>query len=148
MAKPATTSRILIDNEAEHAELMALLADLRRTLQKRSQRVEEIVVGLRGLQQELEDHFVQEEIGGFFREAVERQPWLHERVQKLREDHEAMRGEIAGLVSCSEESRPALLWWSEVEHRFDELTRHLHHHERLEVALLQEAWTDDMGTKD
>lgn len=148
MTKATSTSRILIDNETEHAELMTLLAELQQTLHSRHVRVEDIAKLLGVLRTDLEAHFAQEEVGGFFREAVERQPWLFERIEKLRLDHHWMREAAAALVDAAEHPQPALAWWPDVERRFQELAERLKRHERLEIDLLQEAWTDDMGTKD
>ena len=132
----------------EHHELGVALHDTEAAFEARPRDIAAIQIAVEHLFQLLESHFTHEEEGGFLHEAIERAPRVSRRASELLEQHAALRSAIASLreqvSSADAESRT----WDKSHGMFIALMADLGKHESGENALLQEAYTEDIGTKD
>ena len=100
------------------------------------------------VQAELEEHFAQEEAGGFFAEIRELSPQFEDRILHLLREHREMRVIFRSLVmtcrwACGESGARSgwLAEFADFHRRFDE-------HEHAENDLLYEALQRDFGAAD
>jgi hypothetical protein len=101
---------------------------------------------LNQLGDQLIGHFALEESGGYFTEAVLHAPHLAARSQRLMGQHGKLASSARELVAPAGKGADA--WWEETRHRFAGFYRELLLHEQSEDSLLQEAYVDDLGSKD
>ena len=143
------TTRSLVDAvQADHHELATLLAAIRREFASdaRSKRhLEKLVTQLAEL---CEAHFQREEEGGYMHEAVQHAPQLAARAKALGEQHESLQEAIEKLRILIHSGVESAAWWVRVQNDFSAFAKTITHHESDENALLQEAFTQDVGTKD
>jgi hypothetical protein len=97
----------------------------------------------------LREHFYHEEAGGFMKPVLDQSPTFRAKVQKLEQEHLALRKECeqieAALLHDDEVSRDQAF---EIIGRIESLITRLHAHERAENNLMQDAFFEDIGTKD
>jgi hypothetical protein len=133
---------VLDDDKA----LKLLLAKIDETLGQRNATVAEATRLLRQLGDQLIGDFALEESGGYFTEAMLHAPHLEARSQTLMNQHGKLSAVARELVPPVGKGADA--WWEETRHRFAALQQELLLHERSEDSLLQEAYVDDLGSKD
>ncbi len=134
---------------AEHQELRLLLAKIDEALAQRTATYDAVVEMLGLLGDRLVKHFAMEEHGGYFAEALSHAPQLISKANRLLEQHPAMRAKTQGLVVKIEPCQTAGEdWWNQTAERFRAFREELLKHESRENALLQEAYTRDLGAKD
>ncbi len=132
----------------EHEELRQLLGNVRQTLAKRLATVVNVADQIGKLCEEVETHFTQEEIDGFFDQVVEHAPRLSHDTDQLRTEHVRLREVIRDLSHCASEGDGSADWWERIEAQFHEFSKQLMRHETKENELLQSAYTDDIGLAD
>jgi hypothetical protein len=130
----------------DHKALKALLAKIDETLGQRKGTVAEATRLLNQLGDQLIGHFALEESGGYFTEAVLHAPHLAARSQLLMDQHGRLSAAARELVASTDKG--AGVWWEETGNRFAGFQQELLLHERSEDSLLQEAYVDDLGSKD
>ncbi len=133
---------------AEHRELRALLVRIEKALQERSASIAEVGDMIGQLADRLIRHFTNEEEGGYFAEALLQAPQLVARANALIAQHPKMCTKARQLVIDLSTAEKAERWWDDTAARFQEFKQELFKHEREEDRLLQEAYTDDLGSKD
>jgi hypothetical protein len=101
---------------------------------------------LNQLNDHLMSHFALEESGGYFTEAVLQAPHLAARSKTLMEQHDKLLRAARALIAPT--GKGADSWWEETCQRFAGFQQELLLHERSEDSLLQEAYVDDLGSKD
>jgi iron-sulfur cluster repair protein YtfE (RIC family) len=112
---------------------------------KDADRVAESLVSLAS---QLETHFEEEEVAGVFDDVVERAPRLSERVDQLKQQHNELRTALAAINQTAGSGDGTAQWWNDLSEAFHEFSTNLMHHEHSENELVQEAYTQDIGSKD
>lgn len=132
----------------EHEELRELLGKVRRVIAKRAESVAHVSDILASLVTHVETHFADEEVEGLFDELAEQAPRLTERTEQLRQEHVQLRAAIGKLAELAASGDTSSDWWQQLETAFHQFSTQLMHHETKENELLQEAYTEDIGSQD
>ncbi len=137
----------------EHRELIDLLGQIRHALDSAAKDpaakdAAEVKRLMGDLCDRVRSHFKHEEEGGYFHEALERAPRLTNLAEKLLEQH-ATLSEIAEKLCWHVKTEPSeAAWWKELGEMFDDFSKQLLKHKAQEDHLVQEAFTQDIGTAD
>lgn len=132
----------------EHEALHQSLRDLRWVLEDR-QSPEEAAQLLAEFSGHAQAHFVhEEESEGFFESVVDQAPRLKNRADALIHEHSVMSTELAELTRYAKDSIDSAEWWATLSDGFESFWQSFCRHERLENELVQEAFHDDIGSKD
>jgi len=132
----------------EHEELRALLGTVHRTLAEQKETVPHVSEMMASLCEHLETHFNEEEFDGFFDDVSQRAPRVTEITNELRDEHNSFRETIRGLAETAANGDASAEWWHRLEHDFHSFSTELMHHESKENELLQDVYTDDIGSAD
>jgi iron-sulfur cluster repair protein YtfE (RIC family) len=135
---------------AQHQELKALLARIDEALAAREATIPQVGELLAELGDRLVKHFATEEDGGYFAEALAHAPQLVSKANRLLAQHPMMQSRAEQIVAETESLPPggADAWWEETSRRFRAFRDELLRHETRENALLQEAYSRDIGSHD
>ena len=135
---------------AQHQELKALLARIDHALAERKATILEVGDLLAQLGDRLVKHFATEEEGGYFAEALAHAPQLISKANQLLAQHPKMRTQAQQIVVELQDpdAGGADAWWEETSRRFRTFREELLKHESRENALLQEAYSRDIGSHD
>jgi iron-sulfur cluster repair protein YtfE (RIC family) len=133
----------------EHRELKELLGRIDQALAERSATIAEIGGLLGQLGDRLIKHFATEEDDGYFAEALTHAPQLISTANQLLAQHPRMSSEAQRIASEAAD-RPAVGpdWWDQTAERFRAFRDELLKHETRENVLLQEAYSQDIGSHD
>jgi iron-sulfur cluster repair protein YtfE (RIC family) len=134
--------------QREHEELGELLGDVTRTLAKRLVSVSQVAEMIGTLVEQLEQHFDEEETGGFFDQIVSQTPRHAERCKSLREEHTWLLASIRELNEQASLGDDSDDWWQRLESKFHEFSKELMQHESKENELVQKVYTEDIGPAD
>lgn len=132
----------------EHSELIDLMTQVRHAIASDIRDPGGVNQLIGDLYENVVSHFHHEEEGGYLSEALERAPRLTESAEKLFKQHESLGellGELRGLTQKRENTD---IWWKTLGDSFNNFSRELLLHESAEDALVQEAFTQDVGTGD
>jgi hypothetical protein len=140
--------RLQRDASEEHGHLRKLLQQASDYLSRRQASRAQLTETLVELRRELLDHFQHEESGGYFREVVSIAPRLKGRADALLAQHLDLKARLDRLQSLAQQDEQNESWWQEIIAEFGGFFREFDEHERGETALLQEAYTRDIGTDD
>jgi iron-sulfur cluster repair protein YtfE (RIC family) len=140
--------RLQRDASEEHGHLRKLCQQASDYLSRRQATRVKLTETLVQLRHELLDHFQQEELGGYFREVINIAPRLKGRADALRAQHLDLKARLDRLQSLAQQDEQTESWWQEMIAEFGGFLREFDEHERGETALLQEAYTRDIGTDD
>jgi hemerythrin-like domain-containing protein len=132
----------------EHTKLRGLLSDLRVMLARRSGLMKEVVGKLQQLHDQVDVHFHAEELSDCFPELVSNAPRVSERVSVLLAEHGELRAEIHQIVQDAARRQGTEEDWDRLATVFQEFAAQLMSHEQVENELVQEVFTDDIGSKD
>jgi hypothetical protein len=75
-------------------------------------------------------------------------PRFADRTTLLRDEHAALRADLAGLTARAGEADVSDAWWQELLAGFHEFSKALMQHETKENELLQDVFDEDVGSKD
>lgn len=148
MATKVTTEPRFDPFVDEHEALHHSLRDVRSVLEDRQYptRVPEVLLEFGTHAQA---HFVHEEaMDGFFDSIVDQAPRLKSRADALILEHAAMSSELNELTRLAQELTGTDVWWSQLNKDFESFWQTFCRHERAENDLVQEAFHDDIGSKD
>lgn len=132
----------------EHEQIREQIELLHRQLVQRRASLEDIEQSLIALRDILFSHFHSEERDGFFEQIVARAPQLSRQADVLTHEHTALLNELDGLIQSVQGISGRPLCWQTLDMSFDDFTKKLMHHESAENGILQQAYVDDLGTKD
>jgi hemerythrin-like domain-containing protein len=139
----AETYHDLLD---EHVKLRGMLHDLESLLAERRGPFTEVVARLTELRDLVDTHFTAEEASECFPDLIAHAPRVAERVSMMLAEHGELRSESHLMVknagAGSEQD------WTRVADSFRVFTEKLMRHEQTENELVQEVFTDDIGSKD
>jgi hypothetical protein len=105
----------------------------------------EMVKVLRGVREELEHHFAQEEAGGCLDEAVCRCPSLSAEARRIEAEHPRLLESIDRLIAQAEDSDRSVEGRIAVAREFEELCAQLDAHEGAENAMLRKGFGANMN---
>ncbi|MCA9155008.1 MAG: hemerythrin domain-containing protein [Planctomycetales bacterium] len=131
----------------EHHRLRDVLGEVREAVRDERTCVSTLIDLLVELTMVLRAHFDHEENGGFFRDVEADAPHLKPRSEALRAQHVSLCERLRVVRRCAERL-PKDNCWMELSAAFDEFTTQFHEHETLEEELMQDAFGQDMGSKD
>ena|GEM_PF-1785283 len=143
---PETAASQRIDSQ--HVALRERIAGIRKTLEGQPDKPELVGSQLSMLSEELQEHFLEEEKGGFFDMIRQRAPRLASDTKLLEEEHQEFLGRIRDLITTAETCEGSEPWWQRLKAEFHEYSKGLMHHESLENQLLQRAYNEDIGSHD
>ena len=133
---------------AEHAKLRSLLDAVKDLLFERTAPMSELVNRLTELEALVGNHFQTEENSDCFDNLVHQAPRVSERVEVLIAEHGELTVQVHELVVLAETSSGTSDQWDQINMAFTEFTERLLHHEMVENELMQEVFTEDIGSKD
>ena len=132
----------------EHTTLRCLLDELNKMLFERIEPFSVLSSRMVELQQLVDKHFRTEEESGCFNDLVAHAPRVSEKVGALMVEHQDLSLFVGQIVSrvlmCQGQPED----WESVHAEFGEFMVRLTQHETLENELLQEVFTEDIGSKD
>jgi hemerythrin len=132
----------------EHESLHQTLGELRTLLENRESTAK-VAIALAEFANQVQAHFVhEEEPEGFFDSVIDQAPRLKTRADALLEEHAAMSRELKELRRHAKHGVVSDEWWSQLNTEFESFWRLFCRHERSEHELVQEAFHDDIGSKD
>lgn len=145
MPKPPPQTPLHHAITQQHQELSTLIDDLRTTVARPSRDRDALQDAIHNLTELVTHHFECEEDGGYFSDAVERAPRLHTHALELCLRHEALSEQLNSLARSGVESP---VWWQQIENDTERFIASLLDHEADEKAMLQQAYSEDLGTGD
>lgn len=134
--------------QSDNEKLRELLGGVTRIFAGGLENVDRAAESLASLASQLETHFEEEEIAGVFDDVVERAPHLSERVDQLKQQHNELRNAFAAINQSASSGDRTVQWWDNLSKAFHDFSTDLMHHEHTENELVQEAYTQDIGSKD
>ena len=132
----------------EHAKMRNLMDELKQLLFDRSVAISEIASRLVLLQAMVEVHFRTEEDSSCFPDLISHAPRVSDKVAVLIAEHGEMTVDISELVARTSSCQGTEEDWDMVNSGFAEFEEKLMQHETVENELLQEVFTEDIGSKD
>ncbi len=132
----------------EHDELRSVLGEVSEVTTACKASVAEVQKVITALCEHIGAHFEAEESGGYFSEAVLQAPRVSERVAALKAEHDELRKQIAGLADFVTGFDASSEHWKQLGEQVHQFSVELMHHENKENELLQEVFTEDIGSKD
>jgi hemerythrin-like domain-containing protein len=132
----------------EHTKLRGLLNDLREMVQQQSGSIQEVAGMIQQLHDQVDVHFQAEEASDCFPDLVNAAPRVSDRVVILLAEHGELRAEIHQLVQDARRRSGTTDDWDQLARLLQDFTGKLLTHERTEDELVQEVFTDDIGSKD
>ncbi len=154
-AKPSrlgVNAAFMMEIKDDHQHLRELLTKLRRFVANRHHthhHFQEFVDLLYGLCDQLAFHFALEEAFGYFEDALESAPHLHEQSTKLRNQHSQLFVNARDLADkAANRTKPAAADIDLLIHEFRALDVALKVHESAEKGLVHAALSQDVGVGD
>jgi iron-sulfur cluster repair protein YtfE (RIC family) len=132
----------------EHEELRAILGKVNQMTTDCAAPVSEVQECITTLCDHIRTHFEAEESGGYFAEAVLQAPRVSERVAALEAQHDQLREQIAQMSEFVQRFEATGEHWKELAEQVHQFSVALMRHENQENELLQEVFTEDIGSKD
>jgi len=148
MNNPPVENTALQTALKEHQDLMRLLGRLNAAVTAAEVDRGALAQQLRDLRAHMTEHFALEDQGGYFEEVVEFQPHLRERVDELHDQHPLLAAGIAELIDIVEGDPADEGWTASLKARFETFRTLFVEHEHGENELVQEAYEQDIGSKD
>ena len=133
---------------SEHKELANVLAEIREAIsapERTKNQVDDLMTRLCEL---VETHFSNEEQGGYLKDALQQAPHYREQARTLLEQHEALLEDVKKLRVLAHSGVESSAWWIHIESNFHKFASALDKHEHAEIKVVQQAYTEDIGTKD
>jgi hemerythrin-like domain-containing protein len=132
----------------EHTKLRGLLRVVTQMLTERSGSIAEPGAKLRELGDLIDSHFHEEEASDCFPDLVSHAPRVSERVSIMLAEHGELRAAIHQIVQDVTQCSGTPDDWQRLAAAFQAFSTKLLHHEQTENELVQEVFTDDIGSKD
>jgi iron-sulfur cluster repair protein YtfE (RIC family) len=148
MMNNSTEEDVLQRIQQEHRQLRELLGNVHQAFAQGEQRSADLIPLLHTLWSLVEEHFCEEEQGGFFKQVTDQAPGLANRAAAVRGEHAVLRDRVSRLCFEAALGGGGQPWWQHLEQQFHEFSKELMHHEGRENELLQEAYEQDIGPSD
>lgn len=115
-----------------------LISEVEQALRRQAAPQNTIEALVAELQRQVEDHFQDEESGGYFHALLEAAPHLRPRVADLLLQHSELRQKLSRLSDLVFSTKRCPAWWEQANEVFVEFQRRFRDHECKEHALLQQ----------
>ena len=148
MSSKSTNDDTLKRVQEEHRVLRELLVKVHQALTQHQQNIAEVSSLFNSLRNQIEEHFREEEEGGFFEQITDQAPRLEHRADEVRGEHAQLRDSISRLCFDVATGNGSEAWWQQLEEQFHAFSKELMRHEGHENELLQEAYQQDIGPSD
>lgn len=132
----------------EHEHLREVLKDVRDAFAGGQASIDRLPNALEALRNELDEHFALEESTGYFSAEIDVAPRLASQAESLLEQHQHFRDRLEELIRRCRESTDLQAEAEQLQAAVDEFTWNLLRHEAEENDLIQQAYTEDIGSKD
>jgi hemerythrin-like domain-containing protein len=146
MSKSEFHAEMYQDLLDEHVKLRGMLRDLESRFAERRGPFTELVAELTALRDLVDGHFTAEEASSCFPDLIAHAPRVADRVSLMLAEHGELRSEIHLMVKGAGAGSDQD--WARLAECFRGFTDKLMHHEQTENELVQEVFTDDIGSKD
>jgi iron-sulfur cluster repair protein YtfE (RIC family) len=103
---------------------------------------------LENLLERIAAHFKDEEATGLFEDLNRQTPHEAGAIGELVQEHEELLERLTMLHRLAAEGNLSPACWDELEHGFRNFSTKMCHHEARENRLLQDAYEQDLGSKD
>lgn len=142
---PTLLEHLLVQHRDLHARLQTLRAAFSDPANRGSVDLRAALGDLRTI---LQEHFVQEEAGGFIEESIARIPRLASAARDVMAEHPRLLDELDGLLESLSVLDISPAGWRSARERFNAFADHLLAHERNEHAVVQDGYNEDFGLDD
>ena len=132
----------------EHDRLRELLGSMHRVLADRHEGGDEVAAMFDSLCQRLDSHFHTEDEGELFEQIIDHAPHLADRANATRAAHDGLLNRIQEIAEQAHAKTGSDQWWQQLSEEFQHFGTELMQHENQEGELIQEAYGDDIGSKD
>ena len=132
----------------QHNTLKSLLTAISSRLETSQEASRNLVSLFNALAFHLQTHFEFEEEDDYFPTLVQLAPRKASTVEMLIHEHREMLAEVEGLVQIARDDFETRKSTDLLTKRFAEFREKLEAHEHVENLLLQDVYTEDIGTKD
>lgn len=123
----------------EHEDLREQLGRVHDAIKSMAPAPTEITALLDEFEEALVNHFVHEEMDGFFDAVASHVPSLADEANRLFSEHHLLRDQAAELCRFAASGSASMPWWRELASRCHVFSQKLMQHESSENALLQMA---------
>jgi hypothetical protein len=139
--------REIKQDQIQLGRLMSQLNWMASQPQRIEHQPEKFQIAAQQLVDQLGLHFSLEEAYGYFENAIDEAPRLHDMAIQLRDEHKVLYLSAQQLVDLSTDSQaePDYAWWAEQFNRFE---KQFKAHETAENRLIQESFNRVLGTGD
>jgi len=134
--------------KTEHEELAREMGRVRHALDAEPRDRARAVDSILRMHELVESHFEHEEQDGYMNEPIQQAPHLTERADHLLRQHPSLLEEVTKLRMLAKAGVESESWWEEIHTRFDRFSQAFLDHEAGENKLIQEVFTQDVGTGD
>lgn len=134
--------------ESQHHELRDFLSELTKLLAVPRWTTGDLVELLKELRQHLREHFVLEEQGGYFCEALAILPQLGQQAAALQRQHDGFLATVDGVLGSMRSGELSAEPRRSIETDLREFVDEMRKHEAGEINLLQLAYNEDLGSVD
>jgi iron-sulfur cluster repair protein YtfE (RIC family) len=132
----------------EHRALRSLLAEIEVAVTQRPAKLAPVINLLESLSEHLGNHFTLEETGDCFSQLVAQAPRMAERIAALLREHTDLHNQLIEFTGHVRHCGGTEAEWEQLATRFHTFRAALHNHEQRENELIQEVFTEDIGSKD
>jgi iron-sulfur cluster repair protein YtfE (RIC family) len=133
---------------AEHRTLREMLSGAEQAFGQGASALVVVVERLEALSGQLHQHFSLEEASECFAEMVAHAPRVADRAATLLGEHRQLRELLDDLIARTRQGGGSPTQWDEVSAGFSDFRARLNDHEQRENELMQEVFTEDIGSKD
>lgn len=152
MANQTVSSQAYHALLGEHRELMRDIAELRRWCKQLDEigipKYGELGSRLTELRQRLNAHFLEEESGGYLASALTVAPRYARDAGRLLEQHRELLQRLDEFIERLQAVEPPFDCWGDAHQELNDFLVCLRDHEGAENAILQAAFSQDVGTAD
>lgn len=134
--------------ESQHHELRDFLSELTKLLANAQWTTAGLAKLLNELRQHLREHFVLEEQGGYFCEALAILPQLGQQAAALQRQHDGFLATVDGVLGRTGSGELLAEPRSSIETELREFVDAMRKHEAGEIRILQLAYNEDLGSVD
>lgn len=149
MSQPSASPSLVAQQvEQEHDALRDLLGAIAKQFSQGPGAARVVADDLSELGDLLGRHFHTEEDAGFFAEIIDRDARFTGEASRLCDEHATMLRDAKSLADRLSAADDAAAIWPDLRRDFHELSMQLMRHEGDENRLLQQAYVEDIGSKD
>ena len=152
-ADPVILGHILQEHRELHALLRSTREAVRQTLETPAARpkpvgCQRIAAALTNLRNHLQEHFQQEEEGGYLEESLARLPRLAAEATRVLAEHPGLLDEADRLIERTSRGDISGSGWATFCQDVDRFATRLLDHERRENSVVQQGYNEDLGLAD